>query len=114
MSTPTPAGTTADDEFHQRMSMDADLQLMLCEYIWNLYHSLDLGDQKFEVVGGEDVPGYEDDNETVLLRRMSDGQVFEADIEVNIKPVLTPEEQAARKAHFAELRGQLKLPEASA
>ena len=100
--------TATEDEFRQRMQIDGDLGLHLCEHLWDSFDTLHLGGQDFEVVGGEDVPGYEDDDGmAVLLRRKSDGQVFEADIDVTIQPVLTPAEKEAR---IAQLRGQLTLP----
>jgi hypothetical protein len=99
--------TPAEDEFSKRMAAEGDLGLMLCEHLWDKYHPLRLGGQEFEVVGCEDVPGYENDDTAVFLRRKPDGKVFEADIDVTIQPVLTPEQKEAR---IAELRGQLKLP----
>jgi hypothetical protein len=74
-------------DFQQRMQRDDDLCLRLCEHLWGLYgDTLRLADEEFEVVSGEDVPGYEDDNFAVLLRRISDGKVFEAEIDVAINP----------------------------
>ena len=72
-------------EFRQRMRRDGDLGLHLCAYLWGELGTLHLGGEEFEITG--DVPGYEDDNYAVLLRRKSDGQVFEVDIEVTIVPV---------------------------
>ncbi len=103
MSTPT----LTEDEFRQRMQVEGDLSLMLCEHIWGKWDPLQLGGHEFEVVGCEDVPGYENDDQAVFLRRKSDGKVFEADIDVTVQPVLTP---AQREAHIAKLRGQLTLP----
>ena len=105
MSAETTA--TADDEFRQRMHAEGDLGLMLSEHIWGKWDSLSLGGQEFEVVGCEEVPGYEDDDTSVFLRRKPDGKVFEAEIDVTIQPVLTPEQ---REARIARLRGQLMLP----
>ena len=81
--------TTA--EFRQRMAMEGDLGLFLCEYVWGQMGTLDLGGQEFELAGCEEVPGYEDENEVVLLRRKSDGKVFEANIDVDVHPARVPE-----------------------
>jgi hypothetical protein len=103
----TETSTPAEDEFSQRMQVEGDLGLLLCEHIWDKCNPLRLGGQEFKVVGCDEVPGYEDENMAVLLRRMSDGKVFEADIDVTVQPVLTP---AQREARIARLRGQLTLP----
>jgi len=81
--------TAAQDEaaFRRRMAYDGDLGRMLCEHIWDMCNGLRLGGDKFEVVGGEEVPGYEDDDFAVLLRRTSDGLVFEAEIDVTLRAV---------------------------
>jgi hypothetical protein len=77
-----------EDDFHQRMKRDGDLGLMLCEHLWGSFDTLHLGGEDFEIVSGEEVPGYEDDDGmAVLLRRKSDGKVFEAEIDVAINPV---------------------------
>ena len=97
--TATPADEAA---FRQRMAYDGDLSQLLAEHIWDLGRPFRLGGDEFEAVGCEEVPGYEDQDGMVLLRRKSDGQVFEADIEVSVRPVLTPEQ-------LEEQRGQLRL-----
>jgi len=74
-------------DFRQRMERDGDLSLHLCEHLWGNFDTLHLGGEDFEMVSGEEVPGYEDDNFAVLLRRKSDGLVFEAEIDVSINPV---------------------------
>jgi hypothetical protein len=78
-----------EEEFSQRMKRDGDLSLRLCEYIWNQCgDSLRLDGEDYEVLGDEDVPpGYEDDQYAVLLRRTSDGLVFDAEIDVSMHPV---------------------------
>jgi hypothetical protein len=96
--------TATQDEaaFRQRMAYDGDLGRMLCEHIWDMCNGLRLGDDKFEVVGGEEIPGYEDDDYAVLLRRKSDGQVFEAEIDVSLRAV---RRQAATPDLFSEAEG---------
>lgn len=78
-------------EFSQRMKRDGDLGLLLCEHLWGLYgDTLRLGGEDFEMAYAEQVPGFEDEDYAVLLRRKSDGRIFEADIEVTIVPVRQP------------------------
>ena len=88
----TETSTPAEDEFSQRIAREGDLGLMLCEHIWDLYRPLTLGGEEFQVVGCEDVPGYEGQDAAVLLQRKSDGKFFEADIDVTIRPVREPEQ----------------------
>ena len=92
MSTETEAERQQREaDFRQRMQRDGDLGLLLCEHLWGSFDTLHLGGEDFEVASGEEVPGYEDDDGmALLLRRKSDGQVFEADIEVTIVPVRQP------------------------
>jgi hypothetical protein len=78
--------TTAETEFSQRMRREGALGMLLCEHIWDKYDPLHLGGEDFEVIGSDEVPGYEDDDMAVLLRRKSDGQVFEAEIDVTMHP----------------------------
>jgi hypothetical protein len=54
-----------------------------------------LGGEEFELVGSDDVPGYEDEDDVVLLRRKSDGQVFDVEIDVTMRPVRKPEKGEA-------------------
>ena len=82
-----------EEEFLQRMQRDGDLGLLLCEHLWGKFDTFDLGGEEFEMAG-DDVPGYEDEEYAVLLRRKSDGQVFEAGIEVTIVPVREPAAEA--------------------
>jgi hypothetical protein len=75
-------------DFCQRMRRDGDLGLLLCEHLWGLYgDDMHLGGEDFEMAYAEEVPGYEDENFAVLLRRKSDGRIFEAEIDVAINPV---------------------------
>ena len=78
-----------EDEFSQRMKRDGDLVRLLCEHIW-AQRVLRIAGEDYEVISGEDVPGFEDDLYVVLLRRTSDGQVFDAEIDVSINPVCKP------------------------
>jgi hypothetical protein len=78
-------------DFRQRMQRDGDLGLLLCEHLWGLYgDTLRLGGEDFEMAYAEQVPGFEDEDYAVLLRRKSDGRIFEADIEVTVVPVRQP------------------------
>jgi hypothetical protein len=80
-----------EDEFRQRMQRDGDLGLLLCEHIWSQCgDSLRLAGEDYVVLSGEEVPGYEDEDYAVLLRRTSDGQVFDAEIDVSMHPAVTP------------------------
>jgi len=88
---------TQDDAAFQ---YDGDLGRMLCEHIWDMYNGLHLGGDKFEVVSGEEIPGYEDDEYAVLLRRNSDGQVFEAWIDASLRAVQPQPAQPAQPALF--------------
>jgi hypothetical protein len=74
-------------EFQQRMKRDGDLGMILCEHLWRHDDDLTLGGETFEQLGCDEVPGYENDLYAVLLRRKSDGLVFEAEIDVSINPV---------------------------
>ena len=97
MSTETAAERQQrEEEFSQRMKRDGDLGLLLCEHLWGLYgDDMRLGGEDFEMAYAEEVPGYEDENYAVLLRRKSDGKVFEAEIDVAINPVCEPTEVTA-------------------
>jgi hypothetical protein len=107
MSTPAPK-----DDFRQRMILAGDLAQVLAEHVWNLPRSISADGEEFFPVGCEEVPGYEDDEDAVLLRRESDGVVFEVDIDVCIRRVPTEAELAEAPgtetvpprscAHFAE------------
>jgi hypothetical protein len=89
MSSETAAERQAD--FRQRMKRDGDLGLLLCEHLWGLYgDTLRLGGEDFEMAYAEQVPGYEDEDFAVLLRRKSDGRIFEAEIDVAINPARVP------------------------
>lgn len=77
-----------EQDFRQRMQRDGDLGLLLCEHLWNRYgDTLRLGGEDFEMAYAEQVPGYEDEEYVVLLRRKSDGQIFDAEIDVSVRPV---------------------------
>lgn len=106
------ASTAAANEaaFRQRMMLSGDLSEWLCQKVWDEHRSVTLGSDDFEVVGCEEVPGYEDEEDAVLLRRKSDGAVFEADIEADVRPALTPEQRERNRLRAAELTGQLSLP----
>jgi hypothetical protein len=84
------------DEFRERMSIEGELSQHLTEYLWNHHGTLRLGSEDFEVAGGEEVPGYGEDENVILIRRKLDGKVFEVDIE--------PEVHAARTAAIQQQR----------
>ena len=57
----------------------------LCDQLWQHLGSIRLDGEEFDVVGGDEVPGF--DENAILLRRVSDGQVFDVDIDVTMQPV---------------------------
>ena len=62
------------------------LGLYLTEHLWGHNSRLQLDSDTFEVVGSDEVPGYNDSLEgTVLVRRKPDGEVFEVEIEVQAR-----------------------------
>lgn len=75
--------------FSERMKIDGDLGLLLCEHLWGrMGDTIHLGGHDFEIADNEEVPGYGDDDDyAVLLRRKSDGEIFEAEIDVSVNPV---------------------------
>jgi hypothetical protein len=97
----------SDGGFRERMRIGGGLNMTLREYLWGHGRDLRLGGHDFEVVGCEDVPGYEDEDAGVFLRREADGVIFVAEIEVGVERVLTP---VQRENRLNELRGQLRLP----
>lgn len=81
---------SADTEVRDADKLAGHLGLNLCEYIW--------GETRLDCIGGEEYVcaddddlralGYpEDDNETVVLMRTSDGAFFEIDIDVTARRV---------------------------
>jgi hypothetical protein len=98
---------SADDRWRERATISGDLGQNLLEHLWGKYGGLHLAGEDFEVVGCEDVPGYESDDEAVFLRRKLDGIVFRADIEADVRRVQTP---AQREYRLVEAAGQLRLP----
>jgi hypothetical protein len=76
--------------FQQRMRRDGQLGLMLSQHLWDKHDPFRLGDEEFKVISCDDVPGHEDEEYGVFLRRTSDGQVFDAEIDVSINPVREP------------------------
>lgn len=101
--------TASDDEFRGRHAIEGDLCTAFAEYVWDRPYALTLGGGKFRSLYAEEAEelGYGEDDATVLLRRESDGKVFEVDIDVTVRPVPTPAERA-------ESAGQLPLPGVSA
>ena len=76
----------AEQEFRERMGIEGWLGQHLTEQMWGHYGTLRLGSDDFEVIGSDEVPGYDENLEgTVLLRRKTDGKVFEAEIEVTVR-----------------------------
>jgi hypothetical protein len=85
----TGPAEVSDAAFRERMNISGDLGGHLCEYLWAELGTLHLGGQDYEMAG-DDVPGYEDDDWAVLLRRKSDGKIFEAEIDVTVRLVREP------------------------
>jgi hypothetical protein len=102
--TDTPAETLRRDEVRERGRIEGDLGEWLTQKIWD-ESRLHLGAAQFRPLYSEEAEelGYDDDDPEVLLRRESDGAVFEADIEVTVR--LVPAE-----GERAEAKGQLPLP----
>lgn len=71
----------SEQEFRERMHLEGCLSQHLTEQMWEHYGPLNLGGEAFEVVGAEDVPGYDEEDSPVLIRRKSDRKVFEVEIE---------------------------------
>lgn len=84
-SEPPGEGKPARTEEQRRQQAEGDLGLSLCEYVWNRNYALQLGGDEYEVADNEDVPGYEDDDSAVLLKRKGDGRLFEAFIDVTMR-----------------------------
>ena len=85
------------DEFRQRMAREGDLGEILCHHLWDRQGggTFDLAGESFEMAYPEEVSGYEDEDAVVLLRRKADGQVFEAEIDVTLRPVRAAEQPAS-------------------
>lgn len=84
---------TADDsdEAFRNMRREGILAGLLGAYICESYSPFWLAGGEYEPVNGEEIPGYEGDDETLLLRRKSDGKVFEVEIDVTMRPARVPE-----------------------
>lgn len=67
----------------ERMRLAEQLSQYFAEYLWNVNGPLTLGGEEFDCVGGDEVPGYEEDEAVILLRRKPDGKVFEVEIEAD-------------------------------
>ena len=77
--------TVSDGPEHGKIAVDVDM--LLREYIWDIYRPLRLNGMEYEVTGCDDTPGYgDDDNMLVLLTRKHDGKVVEVAIDVTIRP----------------------------
>jgi hypothetical protein len=76
----------SDDPDH-RMSIAGHLGQHLGEQLWsylNLHGTIRLGGDEYD--GPDDVPFYEDAPDALLLRRVSDGKVFEIFLEPEVRP----------------------------
>lgn len=109
MSAPSgqePVTAASGDEFRERHAIEGDLWDFLAQRVWDHFGLLSLGGADFRALYAEEARelGYDDDDAAVLLRRESDGAVFEIDIEVTARAVPT-------EAERAEQAGQLRLPE---
>lgn len=80
------------DDFRELTHLEGHLGQWLTEQIWDHYGTLHLGSEAFEVVGAEEVPGYDEEDLPVLIRRKSDGKVFEVEIEPTVHAARTPDE----------------------
>jgi hypothetical protein len=78
-----------DDVTRKRWSAESGIHQKLCEHIWGEWdRGLHFAGEEWEPVYEEDMPdAYKDDTDAVLLRRLSDGQVFEVVIDVTLVPV---------------------------
>lgn len=92
------------DEVRERGRMEGELGEWLTQKVWD-ESSLRLAGAQFRPLYAEEAEelGYEDDDPAVLLRRESDGRVFEASIEVTVGLVPSERERA-------ESAGQIPLP----
>ena len=80
--------------------IDGDLGLKLAEHIWNHPGRIHLAGEVFEVVYGDEDDMPDDlDEYAVVLRRKSDGQVFEVDIEVTSRAIGAPSQDSATIQH---------------
>lgn len=86
----------AEDEIRERARIEGDLGEWLCQKIWDSFGTLRLGGSNFRPLDSEECEelGNDDDDPAVLLRRESDGQVFEVDIDVTARKVSAPAKTA--------------------
>jgi hypothetical protein len=75
----------AEQEFRDRMSIEGWLSQHLAEHLWGLYGTLRLGADDFAIADPEDIAGFDPDDGPVLIRRKTDGKIFEIDIEVQAR-----------------------------
>lgn len=98
----------ADDaEARERWAVEADLAAALCEYVTDRPYPLSLGGGKFRPLYLEEAEelGCRDD-EVILIRRESDGAVFEVDVDVTVRPVPAEAERAEAAGQLALLPGK--------
>jgi hypothetical protein len=98
----TPEST---DEFREQCAIEGGLWDALAQHVWDHNGPLRLNGGSFRPLYAEEAEelGYDDDDAAILLRRESDGKVFEVDVDVSVTPVPTGAERA-------EAAGQLPLP----
>ena len=82
------------DEFAERMRIEVGLATSLTEHVRELPGTMAIGSARFYPVHHEDVPGYGDRDDTLLLRSESDNRVFEIAIDVTATLVPLPEASA--------------------
>lgn len=91
--------------FRERGHIEGFLGEWLDSQIIEHYGSLSVGGDDFKALYLEEAQalGYKDDDPTILIRRESDGIVFEVEIDVTVR-------RAPAKSEQAEAAGQLPLP----
>jgi hypothetical protein len=82
--------SSPDAEVRDANKLGGHLGLNLCEHIWGEARLGNIGGEEYVCADDEDLAalGYaEDDNESVVLMRTSDGAFFEIDIDVTARRV---------------------------
>jgi hypothetical protein len=69
-----------------RLRAESDLYEILSEFLKGSARIV-LDGERYELAGSDEVPGYEDEEWAILLRRVNDGRIFEVFIEVTMYDV---------------------------
>jgi hypothetical protein len=104
----TTETSTDDQEFRDRMGIEGWLSQHLTEELWGHYGTLSLGGVEFEVADPEGIPGFDEDDGLVYLRRKMDGKIFEVEVEVTARAAR--DQVPASSPAVPEMAGQLSLP----